>query len=95
MGGDQGGGGGGVQVGESCCLSNNNIYISSNRLKRRPRVAYEEGEFDIGKVLENPPDEDPQVVIETDTEDVPGSNNVIKRLQLNDSNKKLDVIMLN
>ena len=68
---------------------------SSNKLKRRPRVAYEEGEFDIGKVLENPPDGDPQVVIETVTEEREQSKNVIKRLQLNTSNKKLDVIMLN
>ena len=76
-------------------MATNNIGLySSNKLKRRPRVAYEEGEYDIGKVLENPPDGDPQVVIETVTEEREQSNNVIKRLQLNTSNKKLDVIML-
>merc|ERR1712241_505131 len=41
----------------------------SNRLKRKPRVAYEEGDFDIGKLLGNPVVEDPKVVIETVTEE--------------------------
>merc|ERR1719433_790384 len=36
------------------------------RRKARARVAYEEGEFDLPTVLENP---EPQVVIETVTED--------------------------
>ena len=79
----------------SCSTLTNDISHFSSRLKRRPRVAYEEGEFDIGKVLEIPPDVDPQVVIETVTEEEEVSNNVIKTLQLNTSNKKLDVIMLN
>jgi len=68
-----------------------------SRVKRKPRVAYEEGDYDIGKVLENSTRDipDPQVIIETVTEDEESSNNVIKRLQLNSSDKKLEVIMLN
>ena len=74
-------------------FSINNYF--SHKVRRMPRVAYEEGDFDI---VSEPPEGDthPQVVTETVTEAEEGEppNNVIKRLLLNSSNQKLDVIML-